>query len=100
MKTPNPFIFAAPVFHPPSSFAFRPLSVVRPPVSASPHLLIHTSAVVWRTHLLPKSRSAKKVFKNGQFLAIFAQNTFIFGKKCKKMQIFANFYPHFSPKNT
>jgi len=27
------------------------------------------------------------VFKNGQFLAIFAQNTFIFDKKCKKMQI-------------
>ena len=44
------------------------------------------------THLLPKSRSAKKWFKKCTFWYIFAQNARIFdkkdAKKCKKTLIF------------
>jgi len=36
------------------------------------------------THLLPKSRSAKKWFKKCAFWYIFAQNTFISDKKMQK----------------
>jgi hypothetical protein len=51
-----------------------------------------SSFVLRSSSLLPKSRSAKKWFKNCSFLLIFAQNAFIFAKKnakkCKKTLIF------------
>jgi len=64
------FLSAAPVFHP-SSFALRSSS------------------------LLPKSRSAKKWFKNGTFWYIFAQNARIFDKKVQKSAKKRSFLPSF-----
>jgi len=51
---------------------------------------------VLRSSLLPpKSRSAKKWFKNGTFWYIFAQNTRIFDKKVQKSAKKHSFLPPF-----
>ena len=72
-----------------SSLVCRPSSVLRLPLS-----------FVLRSSLLPpKSRSAKKWFKNGTFWYIFAQNTRIFDKKVQKSAKTRSFLPSFLAQN-